>query len=183
MGPGICPLCWSNEESVDHLFSYCLVWKTVADFIVDYFHIKVCISGIPSADMFNGWVGKIPKSSPLFLLLFNMIWIVWKARNLAVFEGKKGIFMASSSKFCQLFRLHFMGLFPKKVGANKSKIHLSSLFPVVLLMVLQITGLLVLAFASSSMTLTSWSFHWGSDMALIPRWSFSASGHSCTSPI
>ena len=61
----------------------------MADYIVDYFNIQACISGISIADIFVTWVGKIPKSSPHFLLLYNMMWIVWKARNLAVFEGKK----------------------------------------------------------------------------------------------
>ena len=88
-GPGICSLCWSDEEIVDHLFSYCSVWKTMAVFICDFFNIPDCFTGASSADIIKDWVGKFPKSSPLFLLPYNMMWTVWKARNLAVFEGKK----------------------------------------------------------------------------------------------
>ena len=74
---------------MEHLFCFCLVWKSVADFICEYYNLPARFSEVPTVDFFKEWFGKFPKSSPLFLLPFNMMWIVWKACNLAVFEGKK----------------------------------------------------------------------------------------------
>ena len=55
----------------------------------DHFSLTVCIAGVTLDFIFKDWHEKIPRSSPHFLLLFNMMWIIWKARNMAVFEGKK----------------------------------------------------------------------------------------------
>ena len=54
-----------------------------------HYNLSVSFSGTSIEVIFKDWHDKIPRSSPHFLLLYNMMWIIWKARNLAVFEGKK----------------------------------------------------------------------------------------------
>ena len=34
-GPGICALCYADEEPVIHIFSHCTVWKNVFDHICE----------------------------------------------------------------------------------------------------------------------------------------------------
>ena len=87
-GPGICSLCYTNLETVNHLFSCCWVWKLVAGSIMDYFNIKACLSDNSFVDLIIGWNDTIPQSSPLYTLLFKAIWMIWKARNQQIFEGK-----------------------------------------------------------------------------------------------
>ena len=91
----------------------------MADFISDFFNIPACTFGVPIADMLKGWYGKFSRSSHLSLLPFNMMWIFWKARNMAIFEGKKRnthciIQQIISSIQTPLPEADFMGTLPSR---------------------------------------------------------------------
>ena len=178
-GPGICPLCWSNEESVEHLFSFCWVWKSAAEFFVDYFHINVSISGISVADIVYGWVDKIPKSSSIFLLLFNLLWMVWKAHNSAVFEGKYRNIQSIIQQTLLSVHSPVHGAVTKKcrsrnIGSTPIKIFPCGFFDGASINRIAGAGLCIFL-----MTPTTWKSCWGWDLAQIPRQSCSVSGHSC----
>ena len=88
-GPGICALCYSDEETVSHLFSKCIVWKTVLGHICDQFQLP-CPPLVDSPSSFvRNWADNYLKNPTLRSIPFHMMWIIWKARNLAIFEGKK----------------------------------------------------------------------------------------------
>ena len=89
VGPGMCALCCSDGETVDHLFTNYFVWKTVTDHICDQYHLPAIPSKESLATVLRTWTGILPRSSPLCLLPFHMMWIIWKARNQAIFKGKK----------------------------------------------------------------------------------------------
>ena len=87
--PGICALCFSNEETVIHIFLQCTVWKNVLDHICDPFQLPLPPL-VDSPSLFVGnWAGNFPRNSALCSIPFHMMWTIWKARNLSIFEGKK----------------------------------------------------------------------------------------------
>ena len=84
-GPGICVLCNSDEETVAHLFTNCIVWKTVLGLIYDQYQIP-CPPRMDSPSSFvRSWASNYRKNSTLWSIPFHMLWIIWKARNLVIF--------------------------------------------------------------------------------------------------
>ena len=100
---------------MEHLFSFCLVWKSVAEYIKEHFNLFVCLSGASIEFILKDWHNKIPRSSPLFLLLYNMMWIFWKARNLAVFEGKKRNIYGIIQQILSIVQAPFPGTATKNI--------------------------------------------------------------------
>ena len=88
-GPGICVLCKADEETVEHLFTKCSVWKLVAEQICDHLNLHAFSAHFSLVDMLLDWLGKISLSSTLHLLPFHIMWIVWKVRNKVIFEDEK----------------------------------------------------------------------------------------------
>ena len=154
----------------------------MADFISDFFNIPACFLGTPTADILKDWVGKTPKSSPLFLLPFNMMWIVWKARNLAVFEGKKRNIHGIIQQILSTVQVPFLGAVYKKGRSRHIGNPPVKFFPCGFIDGASnnmIAGAGLCIFLNDSHFL---EFSLGVSMALIPKRSCSASGHSCTSP-
>ena len=82
-------MCNSDEETVAHLFNDCIIWNTVLDTICEQFQIP-CPSRVDLPSTFTrNWVGIYKKHSSFWFVPFHMLWNIWKARNLAIFEGKK----------------------------------------------------------------------------------------------
>ena len=88
-GPGICLLCNSNDETVDHLFSCCPVWKSVLGLLCDQMQLKIPPEDVPISEFFEYWASIYHCSSIHYYIPHHMIWIIWKARNRAVFDGYK----------------------------------------------------------------------------------------------
>ena len=89
IGPGICSMCFANDETVHHIFSSCPIWRCILGAVCD--QLQLCIP--PVADsisvFFEEWVASYHRSSALFYIPHFAIWAVWKARNKAVFDGNK----------------------------------------------------------------------------------------------
>ena len=92
-GPGMCALCCSDGETVEHLFSTSSVWKYVAVQICEQYNLPAFPPSDSLWSMIRFWIGNFPRSSHFYLLPFHMMWIIWKARNQAIFKGgKRNIF-------------------------------------------------------------------------------------------
>ena len=82
-------MCDSDEETVAHLFNDCIIWKTVLDTICEQFQIP-CPSRVDLPSTFiRNWIDIYKKHTSLWSVPFHMLWNIWKARNLTIFEGKK----------------------------------------------------------------------------------------------
>ena len=88
-GPGICVLCKSEEETVVHLFNNCIVWQTVLGIICEQFQIPAPSRVDSPTSFVRNWAGNYVNNPTLLSIPFHMLWIIWKARNRAIFEGKK----------------------------------------------------------------------------------------------
>ena len=53
-GPGICALCCSDEETVEHLFINCSVWRTVADHVCDLLNLTAFSPSVLLEEMIRG---------------------------------------------------------------------------------------------------------------------------------
>ena len=80
-GPGICALCCSDGETVDHLFSRCSVWRTVLVHICDQYQLPFIPPMVSLSSFIRNWTGKFPRNPSLSHIPFHMMWIIWKARN------------------------------------------------------------------------------------------------------
>ena len=89
IGPGICSLCYTNEETVHHLFSRCLIWKSILDLLCDQLQFYIPPEVDTIEEFMDHWASIFPRSSALFYLPHHTIWAIWKARDMVIFEGKK----------------------------------------------------------------------------------------------
>ena len=81
MGPGICPLCLADEETVLHLFSRCMFWKYLQALLCDQFQYYIPPEYDSIEKLMDYWVNTIPRSSPHFFLPHHTIWAIWKAKE------------------------------------------------------------------------------------------------------
>ena len=88
-GPSICIMCKEDNETVEHLFINCTVWKLVAEHVCLHFNLHGFISQHSLVDMLLDWLGKISKISSYYQLPFYMMWTLWKVRNKMIFEDEK----------------------------------------------------------------------------------------------
>ena len=82
---GICALSCSDEETISHLFTKCIIWKNVLDHICDQFHLPCTPLMDSLSSSIRNWAGNFPRNSSLRHIPFHMMWIIWKAQNLAIF--------------------------------------------------------------------------------------------------
>ena len=87
--PGICALCGLGEDSVHHLFSSCSVWKIVFEFLSKQYHLQPLYKSDNLSSFLGTWIERYSRHSECCYLPFFAIWVIWKARNLGIFEGKK----------------------------------------------------------------------------------------------
>ena len=90
-GPGICVLYCSSEETVEHLFINCCVWRTVVVHVCDLLNLNVFSPSVSLGEMISNWITNLPRYLYLQSLPLHMMWIFWKVRNRAIFEGEKRI--------------------------------------------------------------------------------------------
>ena len=87
--PGICFLCYANEENIRHLFLNCPIWKNVLNLLCDQFHITPIVHNHNLRHFLVSWTDRFLEHSVGCYLPFFIMWIIWKARNLCIFEGRK----------------------------------------------------------------------------------------------
>ena len=95
-GPGICSLCGAGADCILHIFSFCPVWRDVIYHLSDKYHFippQLC-DDIPS--YIRNWICSFSKYTPVCYIIFFALWIIWKARNKAIFEGKKTLCFSHS---------------------------------------------------------------------------------------
>ncbi|XP_022024630.1 uncharacterized protein LOC110924964 [Helianthus annuus] len=89
VGDGLCPLCKSEAESVDHLFTSCVVaivlwqkvslWCRIPPIFAFSFHDLL--------EVYKSSHVKVVEKPVIQGIIFSAIWCLWKARNKAVFSG------------------------------------------------------------------------------------------------
>ena len=85
---GICALCSKAVDSVYHLFFHCIVWKNVIDIIKEQYHITPSFQSDDLCSYLEKWTDCFSKNSAYYYLPFLAMWVVWKVRNISIFEGK-----------------------------------------------------------------------------------------------
>eukprot|EP00253_Pinus_taeda_P010417 PITA_10417 len=87
IGPGRCPLCKSEEESIRHLFSYCTVSLKIRDELTGLLNIKAQWGSAPLDVAWKNWWQNHPDGSMRNLPVI-FFWGVWLARNNSIFQDK-----------------------------------------------------------------------------------------------
>jgi hypothetical protein len=82
-GPGHCPLCKSDLESVSHLFIYCPFAISVWNLVYKELNLNRSWTGNTLSDCLKSWY--LDKSVPSHIAAY-IIWYIWQERNKALFE-------------------------------------------------------------------------------------------------
>ena len=72
-GHGICVLCCKDEETVEHLFNNCRVWRMVAIHVCDILNLTAFAPSASIGEMIKIWNEIMPKNSPFHTLPFHMM--------------------------------------------------------------------------------------------------------------
>ena len=88
MGPGICALCRSDVDSVEHIFYHCSLWKNIFSCLLEQHHLSHSFLSDGLCSFLEMWTVNYSKQSGYCFLPFLSMWAVWKAMNLSIFEGK-----------------------------------------------------------------------------------------------
>ncbi|MFS7976886.1 putative reverse transcriptase zinc-binding domain-containing protein [Helianthus anomalus] len=107
VGDGLCPLCKSEAESIDHLFTSCFVATVIWQKVSHWCNIPPIF-----AFDFNDLL-EMHKSSHINVaakpviqgIVFLTLWCLWRARNKAVFAGVEA---KVESIFCDVKSLGFL---------------------------------------------------------------------------
>jgi ribonuclease HI len=84
-GPGLCLLCRGNEESIFHLFVECPFTSYIWENILAHYKLVGGWSGTTVRDCFELWAKRFYSHHTLLVFI---CWLIWKERNLAIFETK-----------------------------------------------------------------------------------------------
>ena len=84
-----CPLCKSDEESIDHLFLHCKRAAEIWSICMAWWGVSWCVSNcLP--EWAAGWFGLCPlvrQGRAWNALFFAIIWTIWESRNNMVFRN------------------------------------------------------------------------------------------------
>eukprot|EP00253_Pinus_taeda_P003487 PITA_03487 len=87
IGPGRCPLCKMEGESINHLFTSCVVTSRIWGELTGLLKLKAQWGSVPLEEAWNKWWHNYPEGNlrnlpPIFF------WGVWLARNKSVFQDQ-----------------------------------------------------------------------------------------------
>ncbi|XP_022013959.1 uncharacterized protein LOC110913435 [Helianthus annuus] len=107
VGDGLCPLCKSEAESVDHLFTSCYVavilWHKVSRWCrippIFAFSFKDLLEVHKSNHV------KIAEKMIVQGVVYSALWCLWAARNKGIFSGVE---VKVENIFCELKSLGFL---------------------------------------------------------------------------
>ncbi|KAK9068401.1 hypothetical protein SSX86_012514 [Deinandra increscens subsp. villosa] len=91
VGSDVCPLCSSAIETVEHLFTGCEIALDIWSQISSWCKIPqlFCFSMEDLAQIHNNLRGCKSKAMVVQAIIHTACWVLWKARNDAVFNKKK----------------------------------------------------------------------------------------------
>ncbi|KAJ0641962.1 putative RNA-directed DNA polymerase [Helianthus annuus] len=86
-----CKMCGEEEESAVHLFGSCRLTEVIWEFVSSWCKIKQVLI-LELKDLAN--IQKCNRGSPRWKKVVNLvtqaaIWVIWRSRNEAIFEGKQ----------------------------------------------------------------------------------------------
>jgi len=110
-GPGICVLCSDNEENIDHIFVFCRYTKYIWSRLVHVYSYAQDWGDLPLTNNFEVWAQKQPRRTHLPILVS---WILWKARNSAIFEQTRHSATTILNWIIQLYSYYPKKEFKKK---------------------------------------------------------------------
>lgn len=87
--PSVCALCLANLDSTQHLFVHCPVWLNLLSNLCDQHHLAPHTQSICLVEFLETWTNHFSKHNICCYLPFHTMWVLWKARNNCIFEGKK----------------------------------------------------------------------------------------------
>lgn len=106
IGPGCCALCGNGEDCVQHLFSSCFMQKNAIIYLSDVYHFLPPQHSDKLSTFLSTWISRFPKHSLCCYLPFFTIWVVWKERNNAIFEGNNPSLMSITQQVMYLSQLY-----------------------------------------------------------------------------
>ena len=106
IGPGICALCGLGEDSVQHLFYSCYVWKSVFECLSEQYHLQPLYKSDNLISFLGTWIVRYSRHSECCYLPFLVICVIWKERNHCIFEGKNPSTLGIFHQIDYYFQLH-----------------------------------------------------------------------------
>ncbi|KAE8725177.1 hypothetical protein F3Y22_tig00009009pilonHSYRG00196 [Hibiscus syriacus] len=108
----LCPLCQKEEETIHHLFMFCPVAWELWNLFINLWEVNTVLPKDPPS-LLSSWSDLKASSSIWNFIPGVVMWTIWKARNLVVFE--KWNFERSTLFFICRFRLAkwFLAKFPE----------------------------------------------------------------------
>eukprot|EP00253_Pinus_taeda_P016622 PITA_16622 len=102
IGPGRCPLCKENEESINHLFTYCSFSLKLWAEITDLLSLKAQWGASPLEVAWENWWknhldGNLRNLPPIFF------WGIWLARNKSIFQDQDMLIPAIASSCVAIY--------------------------------------------------------------------------------
>ena len=71
------------------MFGLCLVWLNLLSILSDQYHLTPHSQSDNLGDFLGTWIDRFSKHNISCYLPFFTMWVLWKARNDCIFEGKK----------------------------------------------------------------------------------------------
>ena len=111
IGPGICVLCWTHDESIDHLFIFCEFTKLIWSMLGPELDLRHVWGHLDLHSSFEQWVFKHSLNPIISIIVY---WALWRHRNSIIFEDSK----PSAS---EIFRwiVHLFSLYPIQQAKHK----------------------------------------------------------------
>ena len=76
IGPGICALCCADEDSTQHLFSTCYVWKSILNQLSGRYHFVPPSQNDNLCIYLGNWLDRFTKYSVCSYLPFYVMWAI-----------------------------------------------------------------------------------------------------------
>lgn len=90
----VCSICGKAEESIEHLFFICPFAVRLWSWLSSLVRMRIDASNINAILAILDQAGSVQVKHTLLAAIINVLWFIWKSRNLIRFEGLKISFSA-----------------------------------------------------------------------------------------